>query len=51
MTPKQKAAFDKAVKNITDMSPEEFEKELKEHRNSIFNSLFELPTEENYDQL
>lgn len=49
MTPEQKVALDKAVKNIQDMSPEEFKQRLEEHRNSIFNALFELPTEEQDD--
>lgn len=49
MTTEQKVALNKAVKNIKDMSPEEFKQKLEEHRDSIFNSLFELPTEENHD--
>lgn len=49
MTPEQKVALDKVVKNIQDMSPEEFKQRLKEHRNSIFNTLFELPTEDQDD--
>lgn len=49
MTPTQKDALDKVVKEIQNMPEEEFKQRLKEHENSIFNSLFELPTEENHD--
>lgn len=49
MTPTQKDAPNKVVKEIQDMPEEEFKQRLEEHKNSIFNSLFELPTEENHD--